>query len=223
MPKSDSIVASAELPQPAFVCSHTNSGRDAAWLHVAGELDIATTPQLAQTLRDAEPHARLIALDLGDVTFMDCSGVHVIVDASRRARDVGRRPSADSPARPPEHRPHVHADRAHRRRRDRRRRPGRAADSDAPRQSADARRALGLPPPQCRAPGPSLDPPSPGEVAAPQPSTEDRRAADRAPLVARRSRLRGPGKAAGASTDDVVPAARRGQFGEPLTGSSETT
>ena len=89
MPNSDSLVARAPVPPPTFVCSHTNPGRDAAWVHVAGELDSATTPQLAQTLRDAEPHARLIALDLRDVTFMGCSGVHVIVDASRRARDVG--------------------------------------------------------------------------------------------------------------------------------------
>ena len=91
MPNFASLVARADAVPPAFVCSHTNPGRDAAWVRVAGELDIATTPQLAQTLRDAEPHARLIALDLRDVTFMDCSGVQVIVDASRRARDLGRR------------------------------------------------------------------------------------------------------------------------------------
>jgi anti-sigma B factor antagonist len=91
MPNSDSIVARADVPPPTFVCSHTNPGRDAAWVHVAGELDIATTPHLEQTLRNAETQARLIALDLRDVTFMDCSGVHVIVDASRRARDVDRR------------------------------------------------------------------------------------------------------------------------------------
>jgi len=91
MPNSDSLVARAHVPPPAFVCSHTNPGRDAAWVHVAGELDIATTPQLEQTLRDAEAQAQLVALDLRDVTLMDCSGVHVIVDASRRARDDGRR------------------------------------------------------------------------------------------------------------------------------------
>ena len=45
MPNSDSIVAHADVPQPTFVCSHTNPGRGAAWVHVAGELDMATTPQ----------------------------------------------------------------------------------------------------------------------------------------------------------------------------------
>jgi anti-sigma B factor antagonist len=91
MPNSDSIVAYADLPQPAFVCAHANVGLDAAWVEVAGELDIATTPRLERTLHEAESQARLVVLDLRDVSFLDCSGVRVIVDASRRARGVGRR------------------------------------------------------------------------------------------------------------------------------------
>ena len=58
-------------------------------MHVAGALDIAATPQLEQTLR--ESHARLVVLDLRDLAFMDCAGVHTIVDASARARRDGRR------------------------------------------------------------------------------------------------------------------------------------
>lgn len=76
---------------PAFVCSWTNGGPDAAWVHVSGELDIATTPQLDRTLRAPELQARLLVLDLRELAFMDSSGVHVIVDASLRARRVGRR------------------------------------------------------------------------------------------------------------------------------------
>jgi anti-sigma B factor antagonist len=91
MPNSDSIVADADFPQRAFVCSHANVGLDAAWVEVAGELDIATTPRLERTLREAQSQARLVVLDLRDVPFMDCSGVHVSVGAGRRARDVGRR------------------------------------------------------------------------------------------------------------------------------------
>jgi anti-sigma B factor antagonist len=91
MPTSDSIVAYAVVPQPAFLCSHANVGLDAAWVEVAGELDIATTPRLERTLREAQLETRLVVLDLRDVSFIDCSGVHVIVDASRRARQVGCR------------------------------------------------------------------------------------------------------------------------------------
>jgi anti-sigma B factor antagonist len=91
VPNSDSIVAYADVPPPLFVCSHTNSDRDAAWVHVAGELDIATTPQLERTLRVAQSRTRLVVLDLRAVRFMDCAGVHVIVGASVRARQLGHR------------------------------------------------------------------------------------------------------------------------------------
>ena len=91
MPQPDSIAARADVLAPPFHCSIVNGGVDAAWVHVAGELDIATAPQLDRTLRAARLQARLVVLDLRELTFMDCSGVHAIVDASTRARNVGRR------------------------------------------------------------------------------------------------------------------------------------
>ena len=56
-----------------------------------GELDIDTTPQLEQTLRDPDSQARLVVLDMRELEFMDSSGVHAIVNASARARQLGRR------------------------------------------------------------------------------------------------------------------------------------
>ena len=91
MSHSGSIVAPAVVPLRTFVCSPANVGFGAAWVHVAGDLDIATAPQLDRTLREAELQTRLVVLDLREVPFMDCSGVHTIVDASVRAREVGRR------------------------------------------------------------------------------------------------------------------------------------
>jgi hypothetical protein len=35
---SDSIAANADASSPALVCSWTDGGLDAAWVHVAGEL-----------------------------------------------------------------------------------------------------------------------------------------------------------------------------------------
>lgn len=78
-------------PPPTFICSPADVGVGAAWVHVAGELDVATTPQLDRTLREAELQTRLVVLDLRDIPFMDASGVHAVVDASVRAREVGRR------------------------------------------------------------------------------------------------------------------------------------
>jgi anti-anti-sigma factor len=54
-------------------------------------LDLATAPSLEQTLRRAERRARLVVLDLRELTFMDSAGVHVIVNASVRARQARRR------------------------------------------------------------------------------------------------------------------------------------
>lgn len=80
----------ATLP-PEFVCSWTDGGPEAAWVHVAGELEIATAPQLDRTLRSTELQARLVVLDLRALTFIDWCGVHTIVDASNRAQRAGRR------------------------------------------------------------------------------------------------------------------------------------
>jgi anti-anti-sigma factor len=87
----DSIARPGDTVAPAFVCSWTDGGLDAAWLHLGGELDIATAPQLEETLRQPQLQARLVVLDLRELEFIDCAGVHAIVNASIQARQVGRR------------------------------------------------------------------------------------------------------------------------------------
>jgi anti-anti-sigma factor len=79
-----------EMPPP-FVCSRTDGDREAAWVHVTGDLDLAAAPQLEWTLREPSLQARLVVLDLRDLGFMDSSGAKAIVDASVRARRDGRR------------------------------------------------------------------------------------------------------------------------------------
>ena len=86
-PASDAVRAGA-LPPP-FACSCTNGGLDTAWVHVRGELDLATTPQLERTLNESQ--ARLVVLDLRELAFIDSSGMHAIVRAGTRARQAGRR------------------------------------------------------------------------------------------------------------------------------------
>ena len=44
----DSIAGRADVLPPAFLCSCTEGDRDAAWVHVAGALDIATAAQLGR-------------------------------------------------------------------------------------------------------------------------------------------------------------------------------
>jgi anti-anti-sigma factor len=84
---SDSIADRAHALPPAFDCSWTTGGPDAAWVRLDGELDLATAPELEQTLRESQLQARLVVLDLRGLAFMDTAGAHVIVDASARARE----------------------------------------------------------------------------------------------------------------------------------------
>jgi anti-anti-sigma factor len=87
----DSIVGRAGHVPPRFVCSCTDSGLEAASVRAAGELDIATAPELERTLREAQPRADLVVLDLRELSFTDSSGLHAIVDASTARGADGRR------------------------------------------------------------------------------------------------------------------------------------
>jgi anti-sigma B factor antagonist len=87
MPNTDQISARP----PVFGCTATHGGIDAAWVNVVGELDIATAPELERTLRESQELAHLTVLDLRELAFMDCAGVHTIVEASLRGRKEGRR------------------------------------------------------------------------------------------------------------------------------------
>ena len=83
---SISIARLAGMPPPGFRSALSYDGSASAWLRVAGELDLAAAPELEQSLRDAVVRARLLVLDLRDLTFIDSSGVHGIVDGCVRAR-----------------------------------------------------------------------------------------------------------------------------------------
>jgi anti-sigma B factor antagonist len=87
----DRTVPYLAAPPADFRCTQSDGGLGVVWVRVAGELDIASASQLAQTLAHAEGRARRVVLDLRELTFMDTSGVHAIVDASVSATAAGRR------------------------------------------------------------------------------------------------------------------------------------
>ena len=76
---------------PVFECALIDDGTDVAWVRVTGELDIASAPRLDRVLREAELQARLVVVDLRCLSFIDSAGIHVIVRASARARDLACR------------------------------------------------------------------------------------------------------------------------------------
>jgi anti-anti-sigma factor len=70
----------------------TRARRDGAVIVIAtGEIDLASSPELRAALYDPETKADTVVLDLREVTFMDSSGLGVIVGQHKRAREEGFR------------------------------------------------------------------------------------------------------------------------------------
>jgi anti-anti-sigma factor len=86
---ASSTAAGSDAARP-FVCT-SKAGPRAAWIKAAGELNFSASLQLGQTLREAQLSASLLVLDLRELTFIEASGVAVILDAARQAQLVGRR------------------------------------------------------------------------------------------------------------------------------------
>jgi anti-anti-sigma factor len=58
---------------------------DVALIVVTGELDIASAPELEQTLEQIHPErTKLVIVDLRELEFMDSTGLNTIVRAHRR-------------------------------------------------------------------------------------------------------------------------------------------
>jgi anti-anti-sigma factor len=87
----NAISKRADSQPDEFVCQLSDDGLGVARVYVAAELDIASAPHLERALRRAELRARLVVLDLRELTFMDSCGSRVIVYASNRAQRAGRR------------------------------------------------------------------------------------------------------------------------------------
>lgn len=94
MPQASAIRSPTYVRQyatPPFACSWEIGDWGVAWVQVAGELDLATSPQFRRTLGEAQRSVRLVVLDLRELCFIDSSGVHVILDADSDAqREEGR-------------------------------------------------------------------------------------------------------------------------------------
>jgi anti-anti-sigma factor len=61
-------------------------------LVLQGELDLSTVSKVEEELRRAEAgEPKVLALDLSQLTFLDSTGLRLIVTADQRAREQGRR------------------------------------------------------------------------------------------------------------------------------------
>jgi len=61
-------------------------------LALAGEFDLSNAPQVEDALKEVEgDRPSLLVIDLRELTFMDSTGLRVMVSADARARDDSRR------------------------------------------------------------------------------------------------------------------------------------
>lgn len=65
---------------------------------LAGECDLAYRDDLASVLLGAVRTAKVVLVDLADLTFLDSSGVHCLVVAHQAARQTGGRLYVDNAA-----------------------------------------------------------------------------------------------------------------------------
>ena len=67
-------------------------------LQLSGELDMASAPTLSRALQPSVARGGVVELDASQVTFMDSTGVHALLDAARQLGERGHlvlvRPSA---------------------------------------------------------------------------------------------------------------------------------
>ena len=87
-------------PRPELRITPVVQG-DAVWLHLEGELDRSTVPELNSAFSAAErQQPETVGLEASRVAFVDAGGLHALVSAARRARTSGRRFVIANPAAP---------------------------------------------------------------------------------------------------------------------------
>jgi len=80
------------MDSPTFELKSSHAA-DILVVEVVGEVDMATSPQLAQALEAAPDAIRRVVVDLSEVSFLDSSGLNALVVARRSlaARDIDLR------------------------------------------------------------------------------------------------------------------------------------
>jgi anti-anti-sigma factor len=71
------------MPSPDLLRVTVEPLEDAFLIRVAGEIDLSTVPKLQRELDTARDEATTVLLDLSDVTFIDLTGLHLLLAASR--------------------------------------------------------------------------------------------------------------------------------------------
>ena len=90
---SDQEVSMAEIPDAngtALLSIEVEGSGSRVFLQLKGELDISTAPLLQSTLADVvrDPPEEIV-LNLGDLSYVDSTGLSLFITATKRARAAG--------------------------------------------------------------------------------------------------------------------------------------
>jgi anti-sigma B factor antagonist len=91
-PAADRATAPADAPttrNPLLRLVVDMAAPNTTMITVVGEVDAATAPQLAETIRPHLTSYAIVLVDLSGVTFLSAAGLHVLVDAHWSARSAG--------------------------------------------------------------------------------------------------------------------------------------
>jgi len=83
--------AHPEFVPPPFACDYKADGFGSVRVHVEGELDLANMPEFRQVLRGAQSEAKIVSLDLRELSFIDCCALAEILEADAFARRTGNK------------------------------------------------------------------------------------------------------------------------------------
>ena len=73
------------MPKPDLLRVTVEPLEDGRLIRAAGEVDLSTAAALRRELDAASMEADTVLLDLSDVTFIDSTGLHLLLDASHRS------------------------------------------------------------------------------------------------------------------------------------------
>jgi anti-sigma B factor antagonist len=99
-PSSNGSAGDASRPLGGLQVELDQLDSERVCVRVAGELDLATAEGLSSRLAEILTRARTVVLDLGELQFMDSTGLAAIITALRQASDNGAELAIASPLPP---------------------------------------------------------------------------------------------------------------------------
>jgi anti-sigma B factor antagonist len=81
------------------LCAQVSRGARAVTITLSGEIDCTCLDAVRQALRDAGNDAGITIIDLSNVTFCDCAGIHFLISARKSAEAAGGELTVHRPSR----------------------------------------------------------------------------------------------------------------------------